>query len=317
MKLLISLLLLISPLYALKINIISWTNGVGLEQDIDILYKELTKLGHQVDFIHFYDFDPKPKADINIFVELVEELHFELASKNYLIPNPEWFTKEPLIPKFDLILCKTKEAMRLFQPLNPHVVYLGFTSKDCFYENIQKDYRSPLHLAGHSIQKGTDGLLALWRTNPKLPLLHLLKHREPFYPGIANVEQFTEYLPLSELRYLQNRNALHLCPSETEGFGHYIVEALSTGAVVVTTNAPPMNEFVSDPRCLVNYNTTWQQNLATNYYFDPESLRATLTNLLNLPDEELQKIGRQNRQKYLEIDRSFKQRIAEIFGEAK
>lgn len=315
-KLLFALLL---PFYAiaLNINVIGYKNGVGLDQDIAIVCEELVKLGHHVEFVFWNDFAPRPKADINIFLETVDELFFNFADKNYLVPNPEWYRKNDLVPKFDLVLCKTKESLRIFQALTPKAVYFGFTSRDCYCDEVEKGNRAILHLAGRSEQKGTDTIMDVWQRNPNLPLLQLLRVIEPRYPVIANVRQLTDYVSLPELRYLQNHHGIHLCPSETEGFGHYLNEALSTGAVVVTTDAPPMNEFVTDPRCLVKTNRTQLQYLATNYYIDGAHLEAALAGLLNLPDEELKKIGQQNRQKYLENDRLFKQRLAELFGVAK
>ena len=91
------------------------------------------------------------------------------------------------------------------------------------------------------------------------------------------------------------------------------MEALSCGAVVVTTDAPPMNEFVLDKRCLMGYNRTAPSNWATNYYVDPEKLENVIINLLTLPENELKEIGRKNREFYLENDRLFKQRFREIF----
>lgn len=99
------------------------------------------------------------------------------------------------------------------------------------------------------------------------------------------------YLPAQELTALQNSCGLHLCPSETEGFGYYIMEGLSCGAVVATTDAPPMNEFVSDKRCLVGVEKTAPMHLATNYYADPKKLDKTVSDLLSLSEEELKEIG--------------------------
>jgi glycosyltransferase involved in cell wall biosynthesis len=312
----ILLFLLPYSAFALHINLIGYSNGVGIDQDIAILGEELTNLGHRVEFVHILDFEPRQKADINLFIERVNPLFFPFAEKNYLIPNPEWYNKRDLIAKFDLILCKTKEAQAIFEQYSPRTLFLGFTSKDCYREEVQKELRLPIHLAGKSIQKGTDSLYDLWQRE-KLPPLRLLHHMEEEYPEVPNISQITDYLPQPELREWQNRYGLHLCLSETEGFGHYLNEALSTEAIVVTTDAPPMNEFVTDKRCLVKHRRTQKQDLAINYYFDQADFLQVFTRLLKLSDEELKEIGRQNRQNYLKNDQLFKQRLAEIFGEIK
>ncbi|EQD67759.1 glycosyltransferase, partial [mine drainage metagenome] len=57
----------------------------------------------------------------------------------------------------------------------------------------------------------------------------------------ANIEHRIDYLDDAALQRLQNAHWFHLCPSETEGYGHYLVEAMGIGAVVLTTDAAPMN----------------------------------------------------------------------------
>ena len=64
------------------------------------------------------------------------------------------------------------------------------------------------------------------------------------YP-LKNIHFITRFLPDLELKQLMNSCGVHLCPSEAEGFGHNIAEALSCKALTITVNAPPMNELVS------------------------------------------------------------------------
>jgi hypothetical protein len=40
----------------------------------------------------------------------------------------------------------------------------------------------------------------------------------------CNIDYRSDYLDDVELRRLQNESLFHLCPSETEGWGHYLVE---------------------------------------------------------------------------------------------
>ena len=93
--------------------------------------------------------------------------------------------------------------------------------------------------------------------------------------------------PTDAIKVYENMCGIHLCPSETEGFGHYIMEALSAGAVVVTTDAPPMNEFVTDAAAWQASNRSEPWGLATNYFVDPAKLEETVNALMQLPVSEL------------------------------
>lgn len=297
------------------INIVSNQNGVGLSQDIEILQTELVKLGHKVNFIEDKDLSAIQKADINVLIQPLNLLSLPYADRNYLIPNPEWcwFTAEE-IAQFDMILCKTREAERIYTPLNSNTVFMGFTCKDRYDPTAKKNYKAPFHLAGKSTQKGTDQFVKTWLQNPQWPQLTLVKYENSGYPPGSNIRYLFGYLPAEELRALQNSCGLHICPSETEGFGYYIMEGLSCGSVVAVTDAPPMNEFVQDKRCLMGVQKTAPMQLATNYYVDPKKLDKTVSDLLSLSEEELKEIGSRNRQFYLENDRKFKERVAEIFS---
>lgn len=299
----------------LNIHLICYRNGVGLNRDIDLLKEELTKLGHNVTFIPSNDKIPKPKADINVFLDVVEEYFFPYAEKNYLVPNPEWcfLSKEQLL-KFDLILCKTKEAERIFKSFNPNTIFMSFISKDCLNPLIYKNYKLPIHIAGASIQKGTKAVISTWLNNPQFPQLLLLRHKSHFpFPETTSIKTISDYLADPAIEVFQNSFGLHICPSETEGFGHYIWEAMSCGNVVVTVDAPPMNEFIADKRCLVKSSHQAPWRYATSYSVDPQHLDSVISNLLSLPEESLREIGQQNRKFYLQNSQLFRERLAQIF----
>ena len=78
------------------------------------------------------------------------------------------------------------------------------------------------------------------------PLLERIERRWPEREWPSNVTIVRQKMPLPELRRLMATTGIHVCPSACEGFGHSINEARSLGAVVVTTDAPPMNELVTD-----------------------------------------------------------------------
>ena len=137
-----------------------------------------------------------------------------------------------------MIVCRTKECQRIFQNLGKEVYFLGFTSKNYYDASIEKDFSQFFHLAGNSLQKGTSTIIGMWKENPEFPRLTILKHGY-IDPDLINLSWIPNYVSVEELCLLMNQSGVHLCPSETEGFGHYIMEAMSTGAVVITTDAPP------------------------------------------------------------------------------
>ncbi|MBA3721883.1 MAG: glycosyltransferase [Parachlamydiaceae bacterium] len=294
----------------LTFNVISEMNGVGLEVDQKIMANALQSLGHRIQCIDIGKKQIPPKADINIFFQRFRPEWLLTAHQNWLIPNPEWYMQGAKdLDDIDLILCRTKEVKRIFSKYSENIYYLGFTSIDCYKHNLGKDFHTILHLAGQSAQKGTTSIVDVWRSNPQFPLLNVIQKVNSVQINQSNYYLIPNRVDLETLRTYQNTCGIHLCPSETEGFGHYLVEAMSSGAVVVTTNAPPMNEFITDPRCLVNYNKTQNQRFGINYYVDPKDLEKVINNLLKMTNEELRFIGQNNRKAFLQNQKMFHKRL--------
>lgn len=301
------------PAKTLTINlIVKHFHGKGLEVDQQVLAEAIEKLGHKVNKISSEDAQ-RIQADVNIFFQWVVSDKLHWAKLNWFIPNPEWYVENVnLLNKIDLILCRTHETERIFQSLNRPTYYLGFTSIDCYQPHIQKDYSHFLHLAGASYLKGTAPIQQIWLSHPLFPLLTVVRYPSDFISPQANLQWIPYQLPTDQVRLLQNQCGVHLCPSETEGFGHYLMEAMSAGAVVLTTQAPPMNEFIHDPRCLIPCLNSTPMNLGTCYRVDPMQLEQKVLNLLGLPPTELTAIGLNNRAIYLEKKQEFYEKLEEL-----
>ena len=297
-------------MHSLKINIITHFNGVGLETDYRLLKTCLEDLGHCVNGVSWVD-QHFPNADINIFFESFDIDRFSSARLNWYVPNPEWFVnRTEELANFDLILCRTKEAERIFQKLNQRTKYLGFTSPDCYRREIEKDYTKIFHLGGGSHQKGTQNILNLWKNSPFFPHLTVVTHLNLVFPPCQNnLTLLNHRLSEADLYYHQNHCGIHLCPSEAEGFGHYIVEAMSAGAVVLTTDAPPMNELITESICLVPYTVSSAQRLGSRYFVDPQHLYQLIHRVLQLSKEELELIGAENRKAYLNMKKRFHENL--------
>ncbi len=122
------------------------------------------------------------------------------------------------------------------------------------------------------------------------------------------------YLPYEQVTELQNRYGLHLCPSRSEGWGHTLVEAMSSGALVVTTDAPPMNEIVTPATGrLVPYKETAPRQLGTDFIVDLEALEHTVAELVAMPVEAKRKLGEAARDRYFLLDQAFRERLSSVF----
>lgn len=258
----------------------------------------------------------KNAPDINIFCEQIFDKWLKTSNVNIFIPNQEWCRPATLelLPRMDYVLCKTRHAEDIFSSMGLNTIYIGFTSDDHYDESIKKDYRRYLHVAGKSLQKGTVPLARVWSKHPEWPTLTIVTHNPKLISEYESPNiKIESQISIEHLRFLQNQCGIHVCPSEAEGFGHVINEALACGAVVVTTNAAPMNELVnSNFGYLVAYGRTSPQSLSTNFYIDENELQQVIQETLTLNHEYLNRMSLLSRSKYLETAKNFKSNLIEI-----
>ena len=321
----------------IRVNLIARDNGFGLSHHLRLLHDALTEAGFEVTLsgirrgalrkalhplrLHAGTFARRlagrnaQRWDVNLMLERVRPEYLATARRTVLVPHPEWFDERDRtwLPRLDRVFALTHHAIPIFERLALKVDYTGFTSENRLDAAVPRE-RAFFHLAGRSSNKGTDTLLATWRRHPEWPRLTVLQS-----PRVAravvrapNIDQRVDYIPDGELKRIQNAHRFHLCPSETEGFGHYLVEAMGVGAVVVTLDAPPMNEMVAPARgALVPFSRTGTQGLATTYFYDEAALETVIERLLAAPDADLERMGAAARAWFEDNDRAFRARIAE------
>jgi len=174
--------------------------------------------------------------------------------------------------------------------------YIPFGLRVPYKKPIVKNSNLFVHLAGKSPMKGTTDLVYCWIQNkgfldidPEIKLvitcyqkchtrmLEYLKTRfqftfewEPDQTSsiftYLNLTLHTVPVPDTEYVRLLTQANVAVCPSEREGYGHYINEARYFGTFVLTIDYPPMNELITD-----------QQNgiLVHKYKSEPRDLPET------------------------------------------
>jgi hypothetical protein len=306
--------------------VIGKKNNFGLTKDSDLLVRAMQAegFGANIGKVHPRDRNLVDRllgrrlADTAIHIERAFPAWFSAAGRQILIPNQERFPHRHLgrLEKIDQVLCKSRCATEIFRQYGVETEYLGFTSEDRLDSSIEKDWVGIFHLAGGSTLKGTEDILMLWNRHPEWPVLHLIQ-KEALAPKTIplNVDLITRYVPDGELRKLQNKYGIHLCPSRGEGWGHNIVEGMSTGALILSVDAPPMNEHLDVSKgLLVPYVRTEPRHLGTCYYANLSVLEAQITRAIAMSAEEKARFGRAARLAFERIDREFRERLKRIFG---
>lgn len=229
----------------LTIALVSRDNGVGLTADMALLEGMLAGAGHIVTRVEWTR-PVMPRCDVAIFLELWSARLARYAARTVGVFNLEWFQSGWArdLPRITQLWAKSGESMEAYRRLRlRHATLTGFLSRDMMDPTVtpHPDPRA-FHLRGHSAFKNTDTVIEAWRRDPDLPPLTIVSGVPlEVPPHVRLLGRITD----AELRREMNRATIHVCPSRAEGWGHYITEALSVGAEVVTLDASPMNEHVS------------------------------------------------------------------------
>ncbi|HEY1725880.1 MAG TPA: hypothetical protein VGF89_10675 [Steroidobacteraceae bacterium] len=325
----------------LAVRLIGKSNGVGLTRDLALLEAALSVNGCQVT-VHPCERDDRrrrrslftriamrarrrqgsgthvPQFDVNVMLEHVWPQFVHQARCNVLVPNPEWTDRRDLamLGVIDRAWTKTRVAHEVFAALRMRCWPIGFDSEDRLQGAIP---RLPyfLHLAGRSPLKGTQHLLTLWRRHPEWPRLTVVHCRDDAQAAEAgagsdraNIVYQRAYLSDQEIRTLQNAHRFHLCVSEAEGWGHYIAEAMSVGAVALVTDAAPMNELIeADRGLLVAARLGEAHNLARIARFDEAALTSAVMRAQDMSTAQLESIGEAARRWFVANKQGFAARV--------
>jgi hypothetical protein len=327
-----------------RVNIVFGDNGRGLTRDAAVLSGILAGLGRQVTLsakspmrpprqLQFapewwtysvgavrdrqrawrHRFLRRPRWDVNVFIESVDVDYLPLARQNWFFPHQEWLTPadQAALNLVDLVLFKTRHAQQTLAGQARRSVFVGFTSADRYAAGYPREWHRAVHVAGWNPMKGTGRLLELWAGHPEWPQLTVVTQLRDL-PSAPNILVESGAVSDARVRELQNTRGIHVAPSEVEGFGHTLREAMSCGGVVVTTDAPPMNEVAGSSAILVAYDATEPMSRGVRYRFSASSLAAAVGYLAQASPAELGERGAASRADFESMHAAFVRNLKEL-----
>ena len=312
------------------------------------------------DSLKFYNFTKTIEInDILIFIENVPFIKHKLdrnvikEHKTIFIPNFERLTNKEanmlknynidkgiheLLESFDYVFCKnyfTYYGLKHIYNVNKlkfNLEYTGFTSIVMDIDKTVCKKNSIVHNRGTSFYKNTADILRTWKLySDKLPELTLKycsnlsnlqkKEYEECIKVKANIKVISEKLMDDEYKDFLEKNEIFLCLSFNEGFGHYINEARGMGKLIISIDAPPMNELIID-----NYNgflvkpsirgihSRSKGFIETNnsFHFDPIDLYEKIKYVMSISDKKRKRIKKNALRSFKELDILATRRIKDL-----
>ncbi|CAH0484383.1 unnamed protein product [Peronospora farinosa] len=342
---------------------VKYLQGRALPQwvlEIKFLDKKTSKT------LTYHDLCPKtPLIFMNHFWnEMPNQPSWPETKPVYLMPNVEMYElKAEHYWRVDVVLCKTAICARRVRmwyqqegnPRHTKVMYTRHTTSDAaLYAKHQLGVNDEVsaknfsdvhfvHTAGKSVFKGTNAVLDCWLSRPDFPPLDIFVDQESYdklmrkidveqiraHPALKKITLHTGRVPGSIFGRMMIETAFLLCTSVLEGYGHYINQARANAALIVTTDAPPMNELLSRESAILvpHPSTDVEKQLLGGTFNGEHGLRGVkgmatyvkgdeicnaVEHILEMTPEERQAMGKRARKQYVLDTQFFAVRMQEL-----
>jgi hypothetical protein len=274
------------------------------------------------------------------------------GTKHYMMFNPEIpIADANVFYHVDFVIAKTRiaetvatqvmTAIRKRDESNPRrrarvlptVLYWGHTSLDRKLPTIHRNASTTrekgfLFVAGASVMKHADAAAEAWKRNADFPLLTLTRFG-PFLNSLLvslqpamphNVRVLSTFQHEAAIWRLMNDHLVHICSAYTEGFGHTLNGARSTGAVIIAPDIPPFNEMLDDTSAVLMRDSAIPVHLPVYWYekrnitgisllsanVKSHHLASAVRRVLKLTLDEMREMGARARRRYLDARSLFK-----------
>lgn len=324
----------------MKFTIYYSKTGFGLRKDALILCDAFKHFGHEADIVEmpaskvrfggisglflkilkafnvlfFYrsiqDILFRKKRSVGIHLESIFYEKLYRAEHHILIPNQEWFevSHVALLPYLKAVWVKSIFAQEIFAQYKCPVKYIAFCSTVAEFDVAGVKERNYFFArTGMSWYRGAHNLINVWARHPEWPPLKLVIHPS-VRPAVKpdNVE-FLDIFPRNEdfVRFA-SQSLFHIYATEAEGFGHSILEAMGYGAVVLVTDAPPMNEIANEScGLMLQAEYAGQKSIAPRFSVVPSALESVVEKALAMNDESIATLTRAAQQRVLYFKQEF------------
>lgn len=194
----------------------------------------------------------------------------------------DYYTPEtvPLFAIYDFLICNTKRHQSVFS-WHPQAVYIPWGTDLKIFQPRSSAPTNPglvtfFHSAGVSPErKGTDLVIKAWAkiTGPAKLLIHTQIDLTKTYPELADL--ISELTTQQKLKFYQGTvtapglyhlGDIYVYPSRLDGIGLTLPEALACGLPVITSDNPPMNEFIDENNGQLVKIDSWRPR-SDNYYW--------------------------------------------------
>jgi len=271
------------------------------------------------------------------YIEIINDIFFIKSKKNILMVNIDLFVENAELLKYiNLYICKTKFTCKCLNKLiekkkirPAELLYTSHTSipDNLYIPTIKKNFKYFLHSAGKSPFKNTYLIIKTWLQYDLPPIIitcydFCIKKLKKF--GIKlNLNEFKKHniifysnkLNPQKIIYYKNYCGFHLCPSQREGYGHYLNEARIVKAIAITVDGEPMNELVNKDSgflipCKIAFTSDW--NFSNFYVFKPIDLYNTIKKALETKISKLEEMAENSYNNYLVDSEYFINHIGDI-----
>jgi len=293
-----------------RFNIISnISNGVGLQRDYELLRRLLELHGSQVSGVDFRA-PSAPRADVNIFLEVVTPAMLGAARESWIVPNSEWWHSrwDSSMPAIRRVLCKTRDCLKIWSQKAPgKATYIGWEAEDIYRPEVERK-NAFLHMVGKSQTKGTAAVIEAWEKF-KLPYPLTVVSARTGARVVGNV-RYLPWMPREDAIKTINEHRFFLMPSEYEGFGQSLYEAAGCGGIILTTNAAPMNEIPAlIPECQISVSSQGQMKAANISRVSTDGVVKAVHAAAALSQDEISKHSDAARNGFLASRELFRKRL--------